>query len=79
MYDGSNIQKVELTVGGLIAMLDQFDVTMPVIFGAKISYDGSTTYDDWLELDQIKIDEQYLVHEYRTASKRNVLNIELKN
>lgn len=70
----------DLTVKGLIEILQKYDGDLPVIFGAKIA----DKFDDWLDFDSVKISLQYVYlstteRKLKHFKTREVVNIELKD
>ena len=63
----------DLTVKGLIEILQKYDGNLPVIFGAKIA----DKFDDWLDFDKVHLTRQFC-NMHDKGSMRTVLAIELK-
>ena len=63
----------DLTVKGLIEILQEYDGDLPVIFGAKIA----DKFDDWLDFDKMHLTRQFC-NMYDKGAMGTVLAIELK-
>ena len=62
----------DLTVKGLIEILQKYDGNLPIIFGAKIA-----DFDDWLDFDKMHLTRQFC-NMHDKGAMRTVLAIELK-